>query len=438
VEICVSYNSMSISQAVTPELQKRYIENNKNTAFLPTLEFIPLRLSFLKKKFVLNTDNESKLLRLNLVKQLYTFSCLMNCNFFKGDKRCENDKDYYEGYNVNTNENANGNTDENTPHQKNKDVSLENIKLNIPRYSPENYPDSDDYVQLFCERSTEYVNITPYIAYITYEEDEKQKAFVAGYIELHISKGPLTFGVYTGNVSSIALNTQSNNIYGAFAYIYYTCSFTTLNEHYDAIFAKLLANNPGKKLSIGSYLLYNAMRVFKKQCDIYIKKHPKVIPSKTLDLYVLWSYALEDARAAHRKVGKRSACTFLHQWRALNSTTHYIDDTSVVKQHSNFGPNTMIYTYPPLVAGEPIYEALMNRGANLNVMNNKASNVLSNASYRCLSGASIMNYSKYHAPSNSKIPPSAGNTNGGTRRRKSVTHLAKSRRRRHKRIQVTK
>ena len=359
---------------VPPEQQKAMIEDKHNSAFLPSLRFYMIELhrrSGFMKKF--STPRK----RLQIVQQL---------------RKRAMEKDCIDSFDK------------------------------IPKYSEERFPDSDAYVKLFTlshysdDSRTPIGWILPFIAYDTTLTEETENGGVVGYIEI-------TIPVYT----NIFFKYPDSNIHAAFFYINWTCSFTNIDPGFEmpeiakvqAIMGRKLSANPGKKLSIGQFLLYNAMQYFIEDCEIRLldlKKRKPLQPlpqsqqSNTslekIDLYVALSYALQEARQAHRKVGKRSACRFLEPWQSVSDPEHptvaetfeFISEkqsknnsTSITSDRPIL--NQMIYTYPQLVEGEPIYEQLKTLGADLNVRNDPEAPALNNASYRCPSGVPIMNYS---------------------------------------------
>ncbi len=295
--------------------------------------------------------------------------------------------------------------------------------FDIPDYSPGSYPNIDDYMSLYC---TEIIENTT-----THQILEITKKFVVVDVALTAtepSAGIIGYicATYIPDKGSIfRYNTNNDvNIYAAIAYISWTCSFTN-DESIKSILSAKLAAYPGKKLSVGTYLLVNLLQDF----TTYIST---IKPAELhISIYILWSLVLHTARRAHRKVGKRSACKFLTQWRSI------IDSTVGVKDVFNtpYSKNNMIYTYPPLLPGMDLYNTLVGTyGANINTKINAPMSLsnLNNASYVCPLGGPIMGINNNDNYNNNNAMKA-----GGTRRKKHIKHLTKSRRRRRTHIQAT-
>ncbi len=157
------------------------------------------------------------------------------------------------------------------------------------------------------------------------------------------------------------------------SYINWTCSFTTIPEIYNLLKYKLQLF-PGRKLSIGAFLLYNLTRAMIQ----YINRNINI----RINLLILYSEGIPSARRAHRKVGKRSACTFLEQWISIEETDK--DILGIFMGEPN--PNHMIYTYMPLKGIYQIFPADMEMKPDLDVYKFFSGSALRNQSYFCPSG----------------------------------------------------
>lgn len=363
MEICVI---VDMERSISPAQQKALIMDSTDSSFLSSLRFIelsPAGLSVFTRE-----------LRLSIVRQLRQYAIGNNCT---------------------------------------------KLIREIPEYNPVAYPDSDAYVMLFCSNYGTNTNINRvqlikhFVAIDITTPELGAGVGVVGYISATYLPGAESIFRYTHSV---------HPLHAAVGYIRWTCSFTNSNPELSHALAQKLRASPGKKLSIGSYLLVNLMRHFIHTISAISSESG--IP---VHMYMFWSFALMSARSAHRKVGKRSACGFLTSWESIAEPLSGIDTMF----SEGYSANNMIFTYPPLVPGEPIYDTVFAvTGANLNQKLSATASNTNNNAYTCPSGLRIKGNSNKNQNSTHNMRNKM--TNGGARlTRRSAKSLRHRRAERH-------
>ncbi len=316
---------------VSPSEQIALVEDESNSSFLPSLMFLPLTHASIWA--TLKTPDE----RVKLFTDLKRRAVAINCE---------------EGKDI---------EDFNPP------LGLNESELNAVK---------DVYVehelQKFHNQSSPGKIVHVYLAY-DMPDDDLPGAGVVGIISYTLLDGHKVIYRYYKP-------TPAGDLHAGIAYINWTCSFSNQEEVAELLRAKLL-KHPGKKLSVGSFLLYNLTRVF--------RNYTNSISPVPIDVVILFSVALKEARKAHRKVGKRSACRFLLQWISI------VDEHNTVLDYFEYDlkPNYMIYTYPPLIGDTNIFPEDFEYAPDLNVyqgINQGAPN--NDKAYKCPSSYKTFPY----------------------------------------------
>lgn len=310
---------------MSPSEQIALVEDDTNSSFLPSLMFLPLTHDTIWS--IANTPDE----RIKLFEDLKRRAVAIHC------EEGEDIEDFVEppGFNE--------------------------AELNAAK---DRYVEHE--LQKFHNQSSPGKTVHVYIAYDR-PDDDLPGAGVVGIISYTLLDGEkIVFRYYKP--------TPAGDLYAAIAYINWTCSFTNQKEIADLLKDKM-AKHPDKKLSVGSFLLYNLTRVFRNYANT-----TSTVP---INLIILFSVALRTARKAHRKVGKRSTCKFLLEWISI------VDDRSTVLDYFDYKlkPVYMMYTYPPLTETFTIFPEGLEPVPDLNIYQGiNQGTRLNNIAYKCPSG----------------------------------------------------